>query len=126
MIDPDSTCSVCAHQCAFTETMWQNRQRNLRAAPDVAIHPCGCCGSTAWATTRKYIRMDEPHKGINMSGAMSWAYFAGLPFLTVAMIALRVFGIVNWSWWLIFSPVIIMAVIAAVVAAMVWTAASRH
>lgn len=38
--------------------------------------------------------------------------FFGL--LTIVFVVAKLFGVINWSWWLVFSPIIVGFVIALV------------
>lgn len=42
-----------------------------------------------------------------------------IPALTLLFAAAKLFGAINWSWWLVFSPVIIQAGIMLVLLAIV-------
>ena len=49
-------CNSCGAWYATTEKQWRNRQRNIELHPDVRAYVCVSCGSSEWATSRKYIR----------------------------------------------------------------------
>jgi uncharacterized membrane protein len=40
----------------------------------------------------------------------------GLPgILTIIFVLLKAFGVIDWSWWIVFSPVLISFAVVAVV-----------
>ena len=57
---------------------------------------------------------------MSSSSSSSGVSFAGL--LTVALIVLKLTGVISWSWWWVLSPLWIGAIIALIVVAFVISA----
>ncbi len=82
-MNTNNICPFCKLWAATSWRQWKIRQERMRAAPDVAVHPCPRCGGTAWAAI-------EPAEEYPESDAGRWLIVAtviGLAITTVIAIA---------------------------------------